>query len=180
MPGQVPVLIVSGTVGAGKTATSFAVSALLNERGTPHFLTDLDYLTLTYPRPDDDPWGDRIMATNLASIWPNARDAGATCAVLARVIVQRTELVPIQRAIPGADITVVRLTAPQSLIQERLTAREAGERRSWSHARSPELDADLDRHDAADVIVRNDGRPINDVAAEVLASWEARISVTNR
>jgi hypothetical protein len=167
----VPVLILSGTVGVGKTTVLGAVSDLLDQRGVPHLAVDVDALSYTWPRPADDPYGQRIALANLAAVWANARAAGASHAVLARVVEQTEEIDGFRTAIPGAEVVVARLTAPAALVAERLRRREHGSGLRWHLARAPELAAVLDATGPANVTVVDDGdrSPVS-LAEEVLRS----------
>jgi gluconate kinase len=169
----VPVLVISGTIGAGKTAVADEVSCLLGEQGILHALIDLDHLGNIIPAPDADPLSKELAMHNLAAIWPNYRAAGVRRAVIARVIESRDELAEFRRAIPNANITVVELRAAPETLRSRVTAREAGAMRRELLRRSPQLDRSLRRASAADHVVENDSRPVRAVAEEVLrlAGW---------
>lgn len=168
MPAPVPVLLLTGTVGAGKTAVAMEVSEILAERGVPHAALDVDALSYVFPRPTDDPFGQQVALANLAAVWANACTAGAERLVLAQVIEQRSELGGFRTAVPGARITVCRIAAPQALVQRRLEEREIGAGRDWHLRRSVELSAVLDEVRCEDLVVDNDGRTIRAVAEEVL------------
>lgn len=150
-------LIVSGTVGMGKTTLLGALSDALRERGEPHLAMDVDALSYTHPRPADDPFGQRIALANLAAVWANAVTAGATRAVMARVVEERAELPGYRSAIPGSAVIVVRLTAPPAVVAARLRGRERGAGLDWHLARAGELDAILDAHGPADLTIADDG-----------------------
>lgn len=47
---SIPTLIVSGTIGAGKTALADEIAVVLNEQRIPHGLIDVDWLCQLYPR----------------------------------------------------------------------------------------------------------------------------------
>lgn len=168
VPATVPVLLLTGTVGAGKTAVAMEASAILAERGVAHAAIDVDALSYVFPRPASDPFGAEVALANLAAVWANDRAAGAERLVLARVVQHRSDLPAFEAAIPGAQITVCRITAPASLVETRLRAREVGAGLDWHLRRAAELSTILDEARCEDVVVANDGRPIAAVAAEVL------------
>ncbi|MBE9028535.1 ATP-binding protein [filamentous cyanobacterium LEGE 11480] len=56
----VPVLIISGPVGVGKTSVANAVSEELIHHAIPHTFVDLDQLRYTYPRPIGDRFGSQL------------------------------------------------------------------------------------------------------------------------
>lgn len=168
----VQTLLVSGTVGAGKTALADEVAVLLNEQQIPHALIDLDWLCQLYPAPPEDRFRDDLMFRNLAAIWPHYRDIGVDYLVLARVIEDPAELERYQQAIPEAEIKVVRVTAPPDLIQQRLVQREVGSFYGRAWQRSQELTQALDSIDIESIVVENDGRSIREVALEVLGNLD--------
>lgn len=169
---SVPTLVVSGTVGAGKTALADEIAVLMNEQKIPHALIDLDWLCQLYPAPPEDRFRDDLMFRNLAAIWPHYRDIGVDYLILARVIEDPLEVQRYSQAIPEADIKVVRVTAPPDLIQQRLMQREVGSFYGRAWQRSQELTQALDSVDIESIVVANDGRPIREVALEVLDNLE--------
>jgi predicted kinase len=60
-------------------------------------------------------------------MWSNLAAARARCLVVCRVLETRSLLRHIAAAVPGAQITVIRLQAPLSLLHARVRAREAGD-----------------------------------------------------
>jgi molybdopterin-guanine dinucleotide biosynthesis protein len=166
----VPVVVLTGTVGSGKSTLLGEMSDVLVERGAPHLALDVDALSYTFPRPDDDPYGQRIADENLAAVWRNAERAGARRALLARVVEDLAELDAYRGAIPGADIVVCRVVASADVVALRLRQREVGSARDWHLRRAPELDAILDRAAVEDVAVANEDRPLRAVATEALAA----------
>jgi hypothetical protein len=110
------------------------------------------------------------MFENLTSLWPNYRAHGATHLILARVLEDRAELDRFRAAVPGANITVCRLIAPEAVRMERLVGRmPPGPSRDWHLSRTVELDRVLERLAFEDFTVENGGRPLREVAVEVLA-----------
>ena len=71
MPENVPVLLLSGSMGAGKTTVMGEVSDLLQEADVPHATLDFDCLSQIHPRAGDDPRAAGLGYRNLQSIWPN-------------------------------------------------------------------------------------------------------------
>ena len=167
-----PLLIISGSLGTGKTTVLNEASDLLTEEGIPHAAIDLDALAVMHPR--RDPHGERLAFANLAAVWPNYAAAGAERLIVARVVERRAELARYRAAVPGAAPVVCRLTAPLSLMHERLRVREPGMFLEQALARAAELDAILAKAGVEDFVVDNGpGRSVSDVAREVLsrAGW---------
>jgi hypothetical protein len=171
--GRVPVLVISGPVGVGKTSVANEVSHVLSEGGVAHTLVDLDVLAATFPRPPDDPFHGRLALRNLGALWANAAVAGARNLVMARVIEHDEEVAALAAAIPGAELTVVRLTASDAQLLARVERREQGGGLAWHRDRALEL-ARLLESAPGDVVVDTAGRGIGEVAREVAAAvdWE--------
>lgn len=85
----VPTVLVTGTVGSGKTTVADEIAVLLHEQGIQHALIDLDWLCQLYPAPAEDPYREDLMSRNLSAIWSNYRTEGVDYLVLARVIEDR-------------------------------------------------------------------------------------------
>jgi hypothetical protein len=172
MAASVPVLLVTGPVGVGKSSVAAAAAHLLREAGVPHALVDLAGIGAAWPVPDDDPWNERLTHRNLACMWANFRNAGAGRLLLARVLEHRSLLRPIMEAVPGAAITVVRLRAPLAVVEARIRHREAGDP-SWFLQAAAHTAVALERAGVEDHLVDCQDRAVPEVAQEVLrlAGW---------
>ena len=84
-------LLLTGTVGVGKTTTADAVGARLRVRGVPHAVVDLDELRRCWPAPPDDPFHAALGLANLAAVARAYRAAGAERLVLAGVCESRRD-----------------------------------------------------------------------------------------
>ena len=164
----IPVLIVTGPVGAGKTTVAAAISAELERREVAHAWVDVDGLAQCFPRPPDDPFHGRLALRNLADVGRNVVAAGAERLVLPYVIEDTAGRVAIAAAIPGADVTVVRLGVRPETVAARLRGRESGESLAWHLRRAPELTAIMARNGIGDLVVETDDRTPDNIAAEVL------------
>ena len=173
MRATVPVLIISGSMGSGKTTVLSELSDLLEEANVAHAAIDLDWLSKMHPSRGQH--GERLMFANLAVVWPVYAAAGAERLVVARVVEDGSELQQYRDAVPGADEPVVcRLEASIDTMQERLRCREPGMFQAQGVARSAALADILRRTRAEDFTVDNGaGCSITDVAREVLsrAGW---------
>lgn len=168
----VPTLVITGTVGSGKSIVAAEINDALAELKVPNAAVDLD--TLVWQWPSTSKWNNDLMFKNLASLWPNYQAHGATHLILARVLEDRAELNRYRAAVPGAEITVCRLTTPEPLRLERLHERmPPGPSRDWHLARTVELEGTLTDRACEDFEVENGDRPIREVALEVLsrAGW---------
>ena len=164
------VIVISGSMGSGKTTVLAEASDLLAARDVVHAAIDLDALGIAHV-----PEGERIdlMHRNLASIWENYAAAGVTRLLLAEAVESRAELDRIQRAIPDSTVVVCRLKARLETMQQRVSMREPGMLREQFIARVAELEALLDRAQLEDFSLVNDDGSVTDVARELLvrAGW---------
>jgi chloramphenicol 3-O-phosphotransferase len=164
--------MLTGPVGAGKTVVANEVATLLRERRQPHALVDLAVIGTCWPAPLDDPWHELLSHRNLACMWGNFAAAGAQRLILCRVLENRSLLRRVEAAVPGADITLVRLRAPLQVLHDRLRRREAGDP-SWFLDAATALHTSMEQAGLADHVVDNAARPVGEVAQEVLrvAGW---------
>ena len=172
MPTTVPLLIISGSMGAGKTTVLSEASDLLVRAGIPHAAIDLDWLAVMHPQ--QDAYGQRLAFANLASVWPNYVAAGVERLIVAKVVENEDEFDLYRTAVPGASPVVCRLTAPIALMHQRLRVREPGMFQGQALVRSTELDGILESAAIEDFTVDNGpGCHVTDVAREMLtrAGW---------
>ena len=164
----IPVLVLTGPVGVGKTAVAGELSSLLEERGTAHAVIDMDWLRWCYPSPKQDPFHTALGLRNLAAVWASYSEAGAGRLVLVDVVETRDMLAAYHAAIPSADIYVVRLNATLPSILRRLAGRETGASLAWHQARAGELLGLMAERAVEDLLVDTDGKTVAEVAREVL------------
>lgn len=161
-------MIITGPVGAGKTTVALEVSELLEQGSIAHACVDLDALRWCYPRRPDDRFSTKLAMKNLAAIWVNFQECGATSLIIADVIETRSGLDRYRAAIPGADILVVRLTASLNTLHKRLEHRELGVGLAWHLQRAPELAVIMERNHIEDLLVSTDGKTVTEIAREIL------------
>ena len=166
-------LIVTGPVGVGKTTVAHEVARLSRPSGVPYAVVDIDALAGSYPPPPGDGFNARMAFRNLAAVWRNYADAGVRRLILAYVFENRRELEPVSEAVPGAELTVVRLHASHGALRERVAGRERGSGREWHLHRAVELADLMDRERVEDHLVHTDGRNVVEVARDVAekAGW---------
>ena len=168
------VLVISGTICAGKTWIAAAISDLLIERAVPHARIDVDELCQVWPTPPGDTYADELAFANISAIAPNLAERGLSSVVLARVVGDEGDRARYAAAFGGAAVTIVRLVVSEATRRARVLLREPdGAWQDWGLARTVELEGILDRLALDDLLVENDGRPAAEVAAEVLerAGW---------
>jgi predicted nuclease with RNAse H fold len=165
-PERVPVLVLTGPVGVGKSTIGWETAMLLREAGVPAAFVDLPSIGICFPEPADDPWNERLTHQNLAALWSNFKAAGAQRLILARVLEVRSGLRCIEHAVPGAEITVARLQAPLPVIEQRIETREASDA-SWYLGAARSLHESMSLSPVEDHLVDNEGPP-REVARAIL------------
>jgi adenylylsulfate kinase len=167
-------LLITGTVGVGKTTTADAVGERLREQRVPHAVVDLDELRRCWPAPVDDPFHTALELTNLAALTRAYRAAGVRRLVLAGVCESGPDRERYQDAL-GVPLQVVRLRASAAVVDPRLRGRHVDDPDglAWHLHRRGELDAVLDAAEIADAQVWVDGLARRAVADAVLgaAGW---------
>lgn len=131
------VIVISGVPGAGKTRSMEALSDEMGHAGIAHGAIDVDYLCQVMP--SEENYGATLAFENLAAMWPNYKRRGINTMVLARVVETPEEVDKYRAAFEGAMVTVIRVTADQALIDERLAKREYGDWIVRMQQRSREL-----------------------------------------
>ena len=167
MPSTVPVLLITGPVGVGKTRTASAASGLLTERGMRHACVDLPQISKAFPARDDDPWNEELAHRNLACMWVNFRAIGAERLIITRVLETRSLLRRITEAVPRADVVVVRLRAPLDVVEARIRERNRSHP-EWFLDAAAYLVPTMDEQRVEDHLIDNDALSIDATAREVL------------
>jgi GNAT superfamily N-acetyltransferase len=167
------VLVVSGTMGAGKSAVASAVGDLLGARGARYGWIDGDALCQAGPANPRDPYNQGLLFEALEGVAPAYRKRGLGIVIVARVVEDPDDRARYAHAFRSdggsADVTIARVTAPEDVRLARIEAREPeGEWREFGRARTVELEASLDALDLEDLTIENAGRPAAEAAAELL------------
>ena len=173
-------LLITGTVGVGKSTIGREVCRVLSDRQEPNAFVDLDQLSGCWPRPADDPFNTRLTAENFGCVTANFASAGAQSVVAAGVIETEAVLDLYERAV-GRAITVVRLIAPASVVDERLRHRHRDDPNglAWYLERARVLDAILDASPVAVRVVDATSSP-RAVAHSVLGATGWAVGTTAR
>ncbi|HXX14243.1 MAG TPA: hypothetical protein VEJ47_05015 [Candidatus Eremiobacteraceae bacterium] len=164
-------LIITGTMGAGKTAVLGEASDLLTQRRVVHAAVDLDALGLAHlPVASAN---DGLMYQNLRSIYANYEGAGVRRFLLARALEDESQLKLCRDIFPGAKTMVCRITASREVMEQRVSQRDSGVARNQYVSRVAELNVILDRARLEHSLVINENRPLTEVALEMLvkAGW---------
>lgn len=164
-------LLLTGTVGSGKTSVAEAIGDLLSDAGVANAVIDVDWLRRSWPRPPGDRFNSRMALRNVSAVAQNYLQAGAARLVLAGVIESRGERSAYQTAV-AVPLTVCRLRVEPSTIRQRLIRRHDNDDDGlrWHLDRSAELDHILERAQIEDFVVDATTRPIRQAAEAVLAA----------
>ena len=164
-------LIITGTMGAGKTAVLGEASDILAMRQIVHAAIDLDSLGVGHL--PSAAFRDGVRYDNLRSICGNYAARGVQRFLLARAIEDDGQLKVCRDIIPAANTVVCRLTASIETMKRRVEMRDLGILQQEYIARVTELNTILDRAQLEHFAVDNENRPLNEVALEMLlkAGW---------
>lgn len=154
---------------------AYEASSQLERAGVAHCHIEGDNLCAALPPPDAASVAE-ITETNLAAMWRTYAAAGYRRLIYVNTI-SVTESALITRAltaaVPGSSVEIagVLLTATDETSRERLGRREIGGALEWHLTRSADRAAWLDEHTPDWVRrVTTDGRPVAQIAAEVIHS----------
>ena len=165
MAARVRVIVITGSMGAGKTTVLGEASDLLAKDGIAHAAIDLDALAVSHLPGSASPAD--LTYSNLRSVWTNYAAAGVTRLLVAAAVERSVELDRVRAAIPNAEIVVCRLRAPLETMMERVRLREPGMHQQRFVARVPELERLLDAAALEGFALTNTGS-VTDVARRML------------
>jgi adenylylsulfate kinase len=166
-------VLLTGVYGSGKSSVAAEIAYLLEHRGEPYALLDLDYLSWAGTGREDRAEEFGLMVANLAAVAGNYRQAGIQRFVLAYFVRDRAEVQGVREAL-GVPLRVVRLTVPLAGIERRLAGDVTSGRRDDLREAAASIAAD-EGAGVEDVVIGND-RPVGIVARDVLAflGWDSR------
>lgn len=157
--------MITGVYGSGKSSVAAEVAYLLEQRGEPYALLDLDYLSWGGTGSNDRAEEFGLLLQNLADVAGNYRRAGIRTFVLAYFLRDGGELRAVREAI-DVPLRVVRLAVPLAEIEQRLAGDVITGRRDDLRQAAASLAAS-EGVGLEDVLVSND-RPVTAVAHEVM------------
>jgi adenylylsulfate kinase-like enzyme len=164
------VIVITGSMGAGKTTTMAEASDLLDERGIPHAAIDFDALGLAHMAGQAR---NDLMFRNRDAVCANYAAAGIDRFVIAAAVESRADLDRIRAATAAGAMVVCRLVAPVTVMEQRVAVRECrGIRASQYVAGMRILNDMLDAAALEDLNIETE-RPVTTVAQEMLflAGW---------
>ncbi|MEY9969033.1 adenylylsulfate kinase [Streptacidiphilus sp. MAP12-16] len=147
-------LLITGTVGTGKTSAAYAAGTLLAHAGIPNAVIDLDWLRRSWPAPPNDRFNFGLLLRNLRCVASNYLDPGVTRLILAGVVESQDDRKHCHEAV-GTDMSVCRLRVDLPVVRQRLALRPEGEPEAlrWHMDRSGELDRILDQGQVEDFAI---------------------------
>lgn len=160
-------IIITGTVGVGKTTTMAALTAYLEDSDVSCAGVDMDALRWFYPHPVGDRFGSSIGRKHLAYLAASYHELGIPLIVLADVVEEDDDRRGLAAAMPQYDVHVVRLRLGLDTVAERLRQREDPERLDWYLHRAPELEAIQDAANVGDTIIDIGDRSPVEIAREI-------------
>jgi DNA helicase TIP49 (TBP-interacting protein) len=158
-------VLITGPVGAGKTAIAIAAGDILQERGAAAAIVDLDWLgwLVGCDRPISE-----VIADNLRAILPILRGAGASYLILTRAMEADTDIELFRAAVSGTPLTVAHITATLPTIEERLRRRDTGTTLEEHLVQAKEMESSGLPASRSDIVVSNEGRTVEDTAGDLL------------
>jgi hypothetical protein len=158
-------VLLTGVYGSGKSSVAEEIAYLLEQRGEPYALLDLDYLSWAADGTSDRASEFGLMLENLAAVAANYRRAGIRLFVLAYFVRSAGEVQGVREAL-GLPLRVARLTVRLPEIERRLAGDVTSGRRDDLRAAAASIAA-AEGTGVEDVVIGND-RPIGVVARDVM------------
>ena len=158
-------VLVTGVYGSGKSSVAAEIAYLLEQRGEPYALLDLDFLGWAGDATSDRASEFGLMLENLAAVAANYRRAGIRLFVLAYFVRSPGEVQGVREAL-GLPLRVARLTVRLPEIERRLAGDVTSGRRDDLRAAAASIAA-AEGTGVEDVVISND-RPIGVVARDVM------------
>jgi hypothetical protein len=158
-------VLLTGVYGSGKSSVAAEIAYLLEQRGEPFALLDLDYLSWAGTGTGDRASEFGFLLANLAAVTANYRRAGVLVFLLAYFARSPGEVQGIREAL-GLPLRVVRLAVGLPDIEQRLVHDVTSGRRDDLRVAAASIAA-AEGAGVEDVVIRND-RPIGLVAREVM------------
>jgi adenylylsulfate kinase-like enzyme len=163
-------VLLTGVLGAGKTALAIELGDMLGERGAATAVIDLDWLGWWYPGTGSAIAPADLIVRNLEAVWRTFRTEGARYLVMARMIQSTDEVDRIKTVLGDASLVVVRVDASNDVIEARLRVRDTGAELAAHLEELSAMAAAVDQLQIEDLRIDNGGRPIRAVATDLLAS----------
>jgi hypothetical protein len=170
-------ILLTGTVGVGKTSVLVEIGEALELAAVPYAIVDLDWLAWLRPSEGSGASVQQVLIRNLEHVVGTFRGAGVERLVLARALRRPDEVDAIRGALGPTGFSVVRLVAAPEVIEERLGARDRGTQLAEHLAEATGFAADAESAGIGDLVISTDGRSTAALALEVLerAGWRLQL-----
>ena len=159
-------VLLTGVYGSGKSTVAVEIAYLLEQRGEPFAVLDLDFLSWAGTGAEDRAAEFGLMLQNLSAVTANYRRAGIRLFILAYFVRSPGEVRSVRETV-GLPLRVVRLEVPLSDIERRLASDVTSGRRDDLRAAAASIAA-AEGAGVEDVVIGND-RPVGVVAQEVMS-----------
>lgn len=137
--GEVPLLLLCGAPGAGKSSVGWEVYWLLMREGVPVAHVDLDGIGYGPPGRSGS---FEMKFRNLAALWRSYSGVGASALVVSGLRTRQDDVLACAAAVPGSAPTAVVLTVTAEEQRERILTRASGryavQRGGGSSTQTPE------------------------------------------
>ena len=169
-PAPARLLVVTGSMGAGKSTVMAEASDILTAAGIVHAAIDLDGLAIVH---DAGRRGGDLAYVNLQSVWRNFAADGIDALLVAAALETRADLDRLRAAVAAESVVVCRLRASLVVMQARVRVREPGMLQAQLVDRVAMLEQVLDAAALEDFSIENDGVSVTAVARDMLvrAGW---------
>lgn len=173
MQHQTPsVLIITGTVGVGKSTVADEIYETLKMKHEPVALINLDEFGYAAPHPENDRFNRGLQLKNLAVTWPNYAELGIRSLIIPCVIETQDDLEAFHQALPDAQVFVVQLNATLATIESRIKSRLMGGSLEWHLQRARELQEITTRNHLAHAVIDSNHVSIKQAAQQIIEQWE--------
>lgn len=161
------ILLLTGTVGTGKTTVVAAIGDQLVNAGFPNAVIDLDWFGWSNAGNGFHQY-DRLIVQNLFSTWQNYRAVGVEYLILARGLLQHEPVDMLKDAFPTTPVTIVRLLASRETAQKRLTQRDSGKTLREHLNEMDEMNQIMDELKLEYATVETDAISVEEIAQRVI------------
>ena len=169
------ILLITGTVGTGKTTIATEIGAQLAAMNLHNAVVDLDWLGWVNVGNDFNGY-DQLIIQNLVSAWQNYRTIGVEYLVLARAFLQREPVDILLNTFPNTPMIIVRLTASKETIKKRLSQRDSAETLREHLAEMEVMNQIMDGLNLENAIVNNDSLSEKETASQIIhiTNWRGK------
>ena len=162
-------ILLIGPVGSGKTTTLHELEAMLDARGLPNAIIDLDWLAWATPAAESGQSVHDLLVRNLTAVWRNFHAAGISHIAVARALHDAAEVQAVIDALAGCDTTVIELVGDIDELRARVRQRDTGTELT-EHLAMLDAFGAIERQLHADAAIEIGGQSPAQIARDVLAA----------